>query len=61
MAASPDAIRLARGSVRQAMNLSLAEYLDDEALRVALALSGPDAREGRAAFAERRPSKFRQE
>jgi 2-(1,2-epoxy-1,2-dihydrophenyl)acetyl-CoA isomerase len=58
IAMSPDALRLARGSVRQAMEVPLGAFLEDEVVRVALALDGPDAREGRKAFAERRVPHF---
>jgi 2-(1,2-epoxy-1,2-dihydrophenyl)acetyl-CoA isomerase len=55
---SADAARLGRGSVRLALDLSLDDYLDDEVIRVALALGGPDAREGRAAFVQGRSPTF---
>lgn len=60
LAAGPtDAMALLKGILRRGPALSLDEYLDEELLGAALTLHGPDPAEGRDAFLEKRPPRFR--
>jgi enoyl-CoA hydratase/carnithine racemase len=57
-AGAPESLRLTKGLVRGAQDLSLERFLEMEWLSVTLDLTGPDAAEGRAAFAEKRQPDF---
>lgn len=53
-----EALRLTKGMIRAADDLPLERFLDVEWLSATLDLTGPDAAEGRAAFAEKREPDF---
>ncbi len=55
---SGDALRLAKDLLRVAPEVSFDGFLGHELLAAALAAGGPDAKEGRAAFAEGRPPRY---
>ena len=60
LAAGPaDAIRLTTSLLRRAPDRTLDDFLDDEHLAVALNGHSPDLAEGRQAFLEKRPPRFR--
>jgi 2-(1,2-epoxy-1,2-dihydrophenyl)acetyl-CoA isomerase len=57
-AGPPEALRLTKGLVRGAQDLSLERFLEMEWLAATVDLTGPDAAEGRAAFREKREPDF---
>ncbi|MFD2090736.1 enoyl-CoA hydratase/isomerase family protein [Blastococcus deserti] len=60
LAAGPaDAVRLTKGLLNRAPTSSLDAFLDDEYVHVALNGHSPDVAEGRQAFLDKRPPRFR--
>jgi enoyl-CoA hydratase/carnithine racemase len=55
------AMRLLKRSVYNAAEQTFAHALDDIAAKTAISDHHPDAREGLAAFREKRPAKFNQD
>ena len=55
---APESIRLTKGMIRAAQDLSLERFLEVEWLSATLDITGPDAAEGRAAFLEKRDPDF---
>jgi 2-(1,2-epoxy-1,2-dihydrophenyl)acetyl-CoA isomerase len=58
-AGAADAVRLTKGLLGRAPTSSLDAFLDDEYVHVALNGHGPDVAEGRQAFLDKRPPRFR--
>lgn len=55
---APEALRLTKGMIRSAQDMSLERFLEVEWLSATLDITGPDAAEGRAAFVEKREPDF---
>lgn len=53
-----EALRLTKGMIRAALDLTLERFLEVEWLSATLDITGPDAAEGRAAFVEKRDPDF---
>lgn len=55
---APEALRLTKGLIRSAEDLSLDRYLEVEWLSATLDITGPDPAEGRTSFVEKREPDF---